>query len=152
MVQKKDELLRLENQLCFPLYVTSRMLTKAYQPLLDNLGITYPQYLVLLVLWEKDSQTVNVIAEMLYLNTNTITPLLKRMEKMELVRRTRSQIDERKVLITLTSKGKDMKKDAHCIPEEIFKKTGLSIEEIGNLKNQLNKLTKVLLQKEDKAS
>lgn len=149
MEHSEDDLLKLENQICFPLYVASRMITRAYQPLLDELGITYPQYLVLLVLWEKDAQTVNEIAQSLYLNTNTITPLLKRMEKMEVITRTRSKADERKVLIELTEAGKNMKAKAYCIPEGIFNKTGFSPKEVGGFKKQLYALIRQLEEAEN---
>ena len=88
------EQLKLENQLCFPFYAISRLITRAYQPDLDSLGITYPQYLVLMVLWETDGMTVNAVAEKLILNTNTITPLLKRMEEMGFLQRTPSNADK----------------------------------------------------------
>ena len=136
----QDDLLKLENQICFPLYVASRLITRAYQPMLDDMGITYPQYLVLLALWENDGQTVNQISQELYLNTNTITPLLKRMEKTGIITRTRSQEDERKVLIRLTSQGINLKKKAYCIPNEILQKTGLSLSEINQLKQQIHQL------------
>jgi DNA-binding MarR family transcriptional regulator len=100
------EQLKLENQLCFPVYAASRLITRIYQPYLDEIGITYPQYLVLLVLWEKDEVTVNEISRKLILNTNTTTPLLKRLEAQGLVSRRRSGEDERKVIIALTAKEK----------------------------------------------
>jgi DNA-binding MarR family transcriptional regulator len=137
MQMKNDELLRLENQICFPMYVASRMITRAYQPMLDDMGITYPQYLVLMALWEQDGQTVNEIGQKLYLNTNTITPLLKRMEKMDIIARTRSKADERKVMVTLTDKGQALQEKAYCIPEQILGKTGLSAKGIGDLREQI---------------
>ena len=99
------EQLKLENQLCFPFYAVSRLIIRAYQEDLDRLGITYPQYLVLMVLWEKDGISVNEISEKLILNTNTVTPLLKRMEAMQLITRTPSTVDQRKIIIQLTSQG-----------------------------------------------
>lgn len=137
---EKDQLLKLESQVCFPLYVASRMLTRAYQPLLDKLEVTYPQYLVLMVLWEQEQLTVNEIAQRLYLNTNTITPLLKRMEKSGILVRNRSQEDERKVFIALSPKGHQMKEAAYCIPEELFKKMDLPEDELAALKRTLAKL------------
>src|SRR6056297_1041292 len=113
------EQLKLENQLCFPVYAASRLITREYQPFLENLGITYPQYLVLMVLWEDDCLPVNDIAKTLILNTNTITPLLKRMEQQGLLFRKRSDKDERKVIVKLTEKGKDLQKEAVKIPEEL---------------------------------
>lgn len=137
---EKDQLLKLDSQVCFPLYVASRMLTRAYQPLLDKLEVTYPQYLVLMVLWEQKELTVNEIAQKLYLNTNTITPLLKRMEKSGILVRNRSQEDERKVFIALSPKGIQMKEEAYCIPEELFEKMALPENELAALKSTLAKL------------
>ena len=114
------EHLKLSNQICFPLYATSRMVTKAYQPFLKELGITYPQYLVLLVLWEQDGQTVNSISQTLFLETNTITPLLKRMEKAGILTRSRSKKDERVVVVSLTEKGIEMKNQADQIPFKLI--------------------------------
>ena len=151
MKHSNDELIKLENQICFPMYVASRMITRAYQPLLDEMGITYPQYLVLMALWEKDGQTVNEIAITLYLNTNTITPLLKRMEKNEIIARTRSKQDERKVIITLTDAGKALKEKAYCMPEEILGSTGFSTEGLGSLKKQLNALIEQMEEIEGKS-
>jgi len=145
----QDDLLKLENQVCFPLYVASRLITRAYQPMLDEMGITYPQYLVLLTLWENDGQTVNQISKELYLNTNTITPLLKRMEKTGIIARTRSREDERKVLITLTEQGKALKEKAYCIPEEILGKMGQTTSEVFQLKDQLHALIRQMEQIEN---
>lgn len=111
--------LKLENQLCFPLYVASRLIIREYKPLLDSLGITYPQYLVLLVLWESDSVPVSVITEKLLLSTNTVTPLLKRMEELGLLTRTRSQADERRVIVSLTERGKALRAEAVSIPARL---------------------------------
>lgn len=113
------EQLKLSNQICFPVYAASRLITREYQPYLDELGITYPQYLVLMVLWEKDDQTVNDIGKKLILNTNTITPLLKRLQKLGFIDRKRSEEDERKVMISLTPKGKEMEHKAAAIPEKL---------------------------------
>jgi DNA-binding MarR family transcriptional regulator len=135
------EQLKLENQICFPFYAISRLITRAYQPHLDALGITYPQFLVLLVLWEEDGQSVNQIAEKLILNTNTITPLLKRMEPLDLISRTKSTKDERKIVINLTPKGLKMQEEAACIPEELLAKLAgenIKREDFGEMKNQLN--------------
>ena len=111
--------LKLSNQLCFPIYAASRLITREYQPYLDKLGITYPQYLVLMVLWETDSISVNEISKKLILNTNTITPLLKRMETLGIIKRQRSGSDERKVIVNLTEKGKLMQIEAVAIPEKL---------------------------------
>jgi len=132
--------LKLENQLCFPLYAASRLIIRQYQPYLDELGITYPQYLVLLVLWEKDAISVNDIGKKLILNTNTVTPLLKRMEKQELVHRERSKEDERKVVIKLTTKGKNMQEIASKIPLELGEGLTCGNLEMGDLQELREKL------------
>lgn len=113
--------LKLENQLCFRFYTVSRLLTQIYYPLLKSLGITYPQYLVLMVLWEADHQPVNDIAKRLLLNTNTITPLLKRMETDGLIKRKKDKVDGRKVIVTLTKKGKLMEEQAVSVPGNLIK-------------------------------
>ena len=115
------EQLKLSNQICFPLYSASRLITQAYKPYLDELGVTYPQYLVLLVLWEEDEITVNTIAQKLILKTNTLSPLLQRMAHQELIERNRSSADERSVMIKLTNKGKALEKAAAAIPENMMK-------------------------------
>ena len=115
----EKEQLKLKNQLCFPIYAASRLITRSYQPYLDKLGVTYPQYLVLLVLWETDELTVNAISGKLILNTNTITPLLQRMEKQDLLTRQRSGKDERKVIVCLTEKGRLMQNEAQNIPIQL---------------------------------
>lgn len=112
-----EECLRLDNQLCFRLYTASRLITQAYTPLLDELGLTYPQYLVMMVLWEKDCQPVNDIAKRLFLETNTVTPLLKRMEAEGFVERLRDEADGRKVLVRLTAAGRALEAAAASVPE-----------------------------------
>ena len=111
--------LKLDNQLCFRFYTVSRLITQAYQPLLKSLGLTYPQYLVMLVLWEHDAQPVNDIAKRLKLNTNTVTPLLKRMEDEGVLTRTKGRTDLRQVIVSLTAKGKAMEQQAQCIPNDL---------------------------------
>lgn len=109
------EELRLDNQVCFRLYTAARLITQAYTPLLNELGITYPQYLVLMVLWEQDAQPVNDIARRLLLETNTVTPLLQRMEKLGIVVRKRGKEDKRQQIVSLTEKGKAMEEQAYAI-------------------------------------
>jgi DNA-binding MarR family transcriptional regulator len=141
------EQLKLENQLCFPVYAASRLITREYQPFLDRLEITYPQYLVLMVLWETNGLTVNDIARKLLLNTNTITPLLKRMELQALITRERSKKDERKVLVKLTSKGRDLQEQAAQIPEALEKRlldSQLEIGDLVKLKERLNDVIEFL--------
>ncbi len=111
----KEEL-KLENQLCFRLYTASRLITQAYHPFLSPLGITYPQYLVLMVLWENDHLPVNDIAKRLYLETNTVTPLLKRMENEGFILRKRGKDDARQVIVSLTEKGRALEKEVADIP------------------------------------
>lgn len=145
----KYEQLKLENQLCFPFYAVSRLIIRAYQEDLDKLGITYPQYLVLMVLWEKEDVSVIEIGEKLILNTNTITPLLKRMETMDLIVRTPSKSDQRKVMISLTDNGRNMQEQAAQIPLNLLKKlkvepTASEIEKTQQLKGQLYSLIDLL--------
>jgi DNA-binding MarR family transcriptional regulator len=144
------EQLKLENQLCFPVYAASRLITREYQPYLDELGITYPQYLVLMILWEKDGVGVNEIAKKLILNTNTITPLLKRMETQGILKRERSKEDERKVIIRLTHKGEVMKDKAVVIPEKLAAHLldgKVSVDELIRLKEDLGKVIRHLSKK-----
>ena len=110
------EQLKLQNQLCFRLYTASRLVTQAYRPYLEPLGLTYLQYLVLLVLWEKDEQKVNDISRRLYLETNTITPLLQRMEQHDLIKRVKGKEDARQCIVSLTDKGKHLEEKAKDIP------------------------------------
>ncbi len=141
------EQLKLENQLCFPVYAASRLITREYQPYLDKLGITYPQYLVLMILWEKDNVPVTEIAGKLILNTNTITPLLKRMEQMGLIGRQRSQDDERRVMVGLTEKGRLLQEAAAGIPQaltEQLRKSDLNVEDLLKLKESLNAVIRFL--------
>ena len=144
------EQLKLSNQLCFPIYAASRLITREYQPHLEKLGITYPQYLVLMVLWETDGITVHDISTKLILNTNTLTPLLKRMASMDIITRKRSDADERKVVISLTGKGKEMRVNAARLPEELMhglQKGGLSVNQLTELRTNLNVLLDFLTQK-----
>lgn len=110
------EQLKLDNQVCFRLYTASRLVTQAYRPLLEPLGLTYPQYLVLLVLWEKDNLLVSELCHKLELDTNTVTPLLQRMEKAGLLIRTRGIADGRQTLVSLTKKGHHLEEQAKDIP------------------------------------
>lgn len=107
--------LQLDNQICFRLYTAARLITQAYTPMLSELGITYPQYLVLMVLWEKDNQPVNDIAHRLLLETNTVTPLLQRMEKQGIVSRKKGEQDKRQQIVSLTQKGKDLEEKAFAL-------------------------------------
>lgn len=114
-----NEKFLLDNQLCFRLYTASRLLTQAYHPLLSEHGLTFPQYLVLLVLWEKDAQPVNDIAKRLYLETNTVTPLIQRMEKEGIVTRNKDEKDARQMIVKLTKKGKEFQDILAEIPDKV---------------------------------
>lgn len=142
-----SEQLKLSNQICFPLYSVSRLITQAYTPFLDELGLTYPQYLVMLVLWEKDEVAVNEIAHTLILKTNTLSPLLQRMAKLGLLERNRSSQDERSVVIALTDKGKKMRAAAEEIPQKLMESLlseSMELEEMLQLKTVLNQLINIL--------
>jgi DNA-binding MarR family transcriptional regulator len=139
-----DAMLQLDNQLCFALYSTSLAMTKLYKPLLEDLGLTYPQYLAMLVLWEQDGLTVSELGERLYLDSGTLTPLLKRMESAGLVSRIRAVQDERRVHITLTAEGRKLKDKAAKIPGCILSATQCSIPELVSLTQQVQSFRKRL--------
>ena len=134
--------LKLSNQLCFPLYVLSKEIINQYRPYLEELGITYPQYLVLMVLWEQDHLTVGQIGEKVYLDSGTLTPLLKRLEQKGIVTRIRCSNDERIVRISLTEEGLKMRNKACLIPKEMLHKLNISQEELDVLKQIINKINK----------
>jgi DNA-binding MarR family transcriptional regulator len=142
-----DESLKLDNQLCFLLYGASRAVTQIYQPLLAPLGITYPQYLVLLVLWEEDGASVRRLSERLYLDSGTLTPLISRMVATGLVRRVRSQEDARVVDIHLTAAGKRLKRAARALPEALFCRLGLSVPELVRVQRELKHLFEITKEK-----
>jgi MarR family transcriptional regulator, organic hydroperoxide resistance regulator len=135
-----NEILKLENQLCFSIYAASRAITKVYRPFLDKLGITYPQYLVMLVLWECSTITLRDLGNKLFLDSGTLTPLLKRLELMDLVKRERSKEDERILCVSITEKGLAMKQEAIKIPECILGSINTDITYLANLKNEVDKL------------
>ncbi len=134
------DILKLDNQLCFPIYVASREIIQGYNRYFGDLDITYPQYLVLMVLWEDDEMTVNNIGKRLHLDSGTLTPLLKRMESKELILRSRCKADERTVRISLTDKGKQLKRKAVKIPPQLAEDLTLTQEEAENLKRLIYKL------------
>jgi MarR family transcriptional regulator, organic hydroperoxide resistance regulator len=140
MTQRPLLPLTLDTQLCFALYSASLAMTKAYKPLLDKLGLTYPQYLAMLVLWEGDDVTVKDIAARLNLDSATITPLLKRLEAQGYVERTRGTDDERLVFIRLTKAGASLKRAAREVPTEIFGVTGQTPEFLVQLREDLAQL------------
>ncbi|OOG50523.1 MarR family transcriptional regulator [Polaromonas sp. C04] len=140
-----DQALRLDNQLCFALYSTSLAMTKLYKPLLDGLGLTYPQYLAMLVLWEQDGLTVSELGERLYLDSGTLTPLLKRLEAAGLIARLRAVEDERRVHLTLTAAGRRLKARAAKIPDCILDASQCSLSELVSLTQQVQALRKKLV-------
>lgn len=145
------EQLRLENQLCFRLYTVSRLVIQAYRPYLEPLGITYPQYLVLMLLWEQDGRTVNDIAHRLYLESNTVTPLIQRMEKMGLVKRQRGTEDGRQKVVSLTEKGRELEETAKDIPSclaDFITKCGVQTETLLPIVEPLDRLIGSLSKKE----
>lgn len=142
-MSKTDELLRLDNQLCFQLYSASRVMTKLYQPLLKPLDLTYPQYLVMLVMWEMPighKFTVTSLGERLNLDSGTLTPLLKRLEAKRLLQRQRSSEDERQVWVRLTALGESLKQQAKKVPEKLMCQTKISADDIAQVRETLKNL------------
>jgi DNA-binding MarR family transcriptional regulator len=135
-----DQALLLDNQLCFALYSASLAMTKLYKPLLDELGLTYPQYLVMLVLWEGDGISVSELGERLFLDSGTLTPLLKRMESAGLISRIRAVEDERRVHINLTASGRKLKAKAAKVPGCVLAATQCSLPEVLQLSRQIRDL------------
>ncbi|GLR12016.1 MarR family transcriptional regulator [Chitinimonas prasina] len=132
--------LRLDAQLCFRLYAASRTVTRCYQPLLAELGLTYPQYLAMLVLWERDDLTVKALGQRLLLDSGTLTPLLKRLEQGGLIRRERRAENEREVRIMLTPAGQDLRQRAESVPPALLAATGLSLDEAQQINALLDRL------------
>lgn len=132
--------LPLDLHLCFAMYSTNIAINRLYKPLLDRLGITYPQYLVISVLAEQGSQSVSAIAERLSLESSTITPLVKRLETAGLLQRQRNPEDERQVIVTLTPKGQALRKDASCLTQTLLENSGLPVEGIIRLNQEVNAL------------
>src|SRR3982075_4193002 len=135
--QAADWPLQLDNQICFAVYSTGHAFNRVYKPLLDRLGLTYPQYLVMLVLWERDDVPVKQIGERLFLDSGTLTPLLKRLETAGLIKRTRSTEDERQVLIALTPHGQALREKARAGPQAILAASACSVTELSAIKNEL---------------
>jgi DNA-binding MarR family transcriptional regulator len=133
--------LDLEQQVCFALYSASRSLTALYRPLLESLGLTYPQYLVMLVLWERSEVSVKQLGDALMLDSGTLSPLLKRLESAGLVSRSRDARDERSVVISLTDSGRSLKQQAQAIPRTIAQATGLPARDLIKLRDTLKELT-----------
>jgi MarR family transcriptional regulator, organic hydroperoxide resistance regulator len=138
-----NDVLLLENQICFKIYTAEREITRLYRGLLEEIGVTYPQYLALLVLWEKERTTVKELGKKLFLDSGTLTPMLKRMEGNGLLIRERSKEDERSVIISLTEKGARLKEKASCIPMQLLE----SLDMEGNELEQLNDTLTAILRK-----
>ena len=139
-MENKYEALKLSNQLCFPLYACSRETIKLYKPYLDELGLTYTQYITMMVLWEHKAMTVKALGQELYLDSGTLTPLLKKLEEKGLVTRRRSDLDERNLIVTITEKGEAMRDQALHIPAEMTKCINLPREDIRDLYRMLHQL------------
>ncbi|MGE0014522.1 MAG: MarR family winged helix-turn-helix transcriptional regulator [Azoarcus sp.] len=140
----EDNPLRLDRQLCFPLYAATNLLTRVYRPVLEPLGLTYSQYLVMLVLWERSPVSVGDLGECLYLENGTLTPLLKRMEQGGFINRRRDPEDERRVLVTLTPHGHDLRDVAKAVPETLFRQLGLDDASVAELRNSVRSLVSIL--------
>ncbi|OIK15564.1 MarR family transcriptional regulator [Bacillus sp. MUM 116] len=139
--------LKLENQICFKIYSAEREITKLYRNLLEELDVTYPQYLVLLVLWEGKSVTVKELGQKLFLDSGTLSPMLKRMEGNNLIERRRSLEDERTVIISLTKKGEELKDKAQCIPSKLLENLSIDMKELKNLNQTLSTILNRIQQK-----
>ena len=132
--------LALDQQFCFALYSASHAMTKTYQPMLDRLGLTYPQYLVMLVLWEQDAILVKDIGARLFLDSDTLTPLLKRLETNGLVSRNRNRLDERQVRIELTEQGRALRSQAEAIPEQLLCASGQALATLAAIRTELTRV------------
>ncbi|ANC76405.1 MarR family transcriptional regulator [Fictibacillus phosphorivorans] len=140
----KNETLKLENQICFKIYTAEREITKLYRELLKELNVTYPQYLVLLLLWEKHSLSIKELGQRLFLDSGTLTPMLKRMEINGLVERKRSEQDERSVIVSVTKKGNALKEKAECIPSQLVDNIPMKKEELSLLSETLSNMLEQL--------
>ncbi len=136
----ESDALKLENQLCFPLYACSKELVRHYTPLLKQLDLTYTQYITMMVMWERGQVTVKELGEMLYLDSGTLTPLLKKLESKGYVTRERNPLDERELLVSLSENGRRLRKQARNVPLEVSKCVGLSEQEAGEMYQLLYKM------------
>ncbi|MEO8152296.1 MAG: MarR family transcriptional regulator [Rhizobacter sp.] len=148
---KPNDWLRLDQQLCFALYSTSLAMTKLYKPLLAPLGLTYPQYLALLVLWERDGLAVSELGDRLFLDSGTLTPLLKRMEAAGWLQRDRAADDERRVIVSLTAEGRALRQKARRIPTQLAQATRCDASELASLTQRLQQLRTQMLGADDDA-
>ena len=142
MTRQENSILKLENQICFPLYAASRDVIKRYKPYLDDMGLTFTQYITMIVLWEEKSITVKELGKRLYLDSGTLTPLLKKMEAKGLLTRKRSFEDERNLIVTVTEEGERLKEMADGIPEKILACSEISLEEAVTLRALLLNIIK----------
>lgn len=140
----KYGVIKLDNQLCFPLYAAAREVMKLYKPVLDQYNLTYTQYIVMLVLWEDEKLTVKQIGQRLHLDSGTLTPVLKKLEAMGLIIKYRDKEDDRVVIVELTEKARALKEEIIGVPEQVICKVDLNKEELSHLKNLLEKLLKSL--------
>lgn len=131
--------------LCFAVYSANHAFNRVYKPLLDEIGLTYPQYLVMVSLWQRDDQTVGELGEKVFLESSTLTPMLKRLEGMGYIARVRDKQDERQVRVSLTSEGKALRQKALCVPQNILEATGLTEGDLKKLKNEIAHLRNTLL-------
>jgi DNA-binding MarR family transcriptional regulator len=130
----------LDHAVCFAVYSAGLAFNRVYKPILDQFGLTYPQYLVLIALWQAEGQTVSELGEHLFLESNTLTPLLKRLEAAGFVKRVRDKADERQVRISLTDEGRRVLEESSCVPQQILEATGYSVEELAALRQSLSGL------------
>jgi DNA-binding MarR family transcriptional regulator len=144
MADEENDPLRLDRQVCFPLYAASNLLTRLYRPVLAELGLTYPQYLVMLVLWERSPQSVGSLGAKLHLDSGTLTPLLKRMEAAGLVTRQRDPDDERRVIIALTDPGRALRAQASMVPETLARELALSESDLTALRDAVQNVVAAL--------
>lgn len=140
----KYDNIKLDNQLCFSLYATSREIIKLYKPVLDKFNLTYTQYITMLVLWEEEKATVKGIGKRLHLDSGTLTPLLKKLEAMELITRYRDSNDDRVVIAELTEKGRNLKEEIIDVPEKVFCRVNMDVETARELKSKLDELLELL--------
>lgn len=142
MTRQENSILKLENQICFPLYAASRDVIKRYKPYLDDMGLTFTQYITMIVLWEEKTVTVKELGKRLYLDSGTLTPLLKKMEAKGLITRKRSFEDERNLIVTVTEEGERLKEMADGVPEKILAGSEISLEEAVTLRALLLNIIK----------
>jgi len=143
----EPETVPLDGQLCFTLYGTSLAINRTYKPMLDELGLTYPQYLVLSALWERDGQTIGGIGDRLDLEPSTITPLVKRLEQAGLVTRERNRLDERQVQVRLTPAGADLRERTACLTQTLLERSGLTVDEIVDLNARVQRVREALVRR-----